>query len=189
MDANEIKYAALNELGYTEEPDFDADEDNAVNAMNLSYTRISHLALTSYDWSFARKVARLDAVPSDVGKYKYYFVLPVGWLYIRGVYSDENLSRVIDNYERNDDRVYCDSPTMWVEYTAEINETDLPAYFVEYLIYLLARKNCTKITGDKDLLQEMIQNEQMSFNEAKNTDIKQQKVRILDTGVFTDVRN
>jgi hypothetical protein len=34
----------------------------------------------------------------------------------------------------------------------------------------------------------MVTREQVSFGEAKNTDIKQQEVRIVPTGAFTDVR-
>lgn len=34
----------------------------------------------------------------------------------------------------------------------------------------------------------MITREQVAFADAKNADIKQQEVRILPTGVFTDVR-
>lgn len=188
MDAIGIKYEALKELGYTEEPDFDADEDNAVNAINGSYTRLFHLALTSYDWSFAKRKEVLER-HDNTGKYKYYYVLPSNLLYIRGLYEDEKLSNTVDMFERNGDRIYTNSKELYVVYTTEIKEEDLPSYFEEYFIYLLARKNCTKITGDRDLLNELMQSEQVAYSIAKNTDIKQQEVRILPTGAFTDVRN
>jgi hypothetical protein len=35
----------------------------------------------------------------------------------------------------------------------------------------------------------MMQNEQVAYSVAKNTDIKQQEVRILPRGAFTDVRD
>ena len=189
MDANEIKYEALKELGYTEEPNFDADDDNAVNALNGSYNRMYELALTSYDWSFAKQIGYLDRKDDTTRKYKYYYELPEGCLYVRGIYSDERYSHPVDRYERDGLFIYTDSPTVYVVYTKKVDEEELPAYFTEYFIYLLARKNCTKITGDNDLLNEMLQNEQVAYSVAKNTDIKQQEVRILDTSVFTAVRN
>lgn len=188
MEVNEIKYEALKELGYVEEPNFAADDDNAVNAINESYDRMYHLALTSYDWSFAKQKASL-AKQDNTGRYKYVYTVPDDCLYIRNMYSDENYTNVIDTYERNGGYIYTDSPNLYIVYTKEICEEELPAYFTEYLIYTLARKNCTKITGNRDLLNELINSEHLAFNSAKNTDIKQQEVRILDTSVFTSVRN
>lgn len=188
MDANEIKYEALKELGYTEEPNFSSDEDNAVNAINGSYERQYNLALTSYDWSFAKQKTNLTRV-ATTGKYKYYYILPDNCIYVRELCSDSACSAHVDMYERNGSCIYTNSPALYVVYTKKVCEDELPAYFTEYFIYALARKNCTKITGDKDLLSEMMQNEQATFSVAKNTDIKQQEVRILPTGAFTDVRN
>ena len=188
MNVDEIKYEALKELGYTEEPNFAADNDNAVNAINGSYDRMYNLALTSYDWSFAKQKASLTR-STNTGRYKYVYELPDDCLYIRGLYSEDKYNDVVDRYERNGSYIYTDSPELYVIYTKRICEEELPAYFAEYLIYVLARKNCTKITGDRDLLNEMMSNEQLAFNSAKNTDIKQQEVRILDTSVFTSVRN
>lgn len=188
MDANEIKYEALKELGYTEEPNFSADSDNAVNAINGSYERQYNLALTSYDWSFAKQTVELEA-NDNTGKYKYYYELPTDCIYLREICSDASYSMHVNRYERNGAYIYTDSPTLFVVYTRKICEEQLPAYFTEYFIYSLARKNCTKITGDQNLLQEMVQNEQVAYSVAKNTDIKQQEVHILPTGAFTDVRN
>lgn len=188
MNRDEIKYEALKELGYTEEPNFEADDDNAVNAINGSYTRIYHLALQAYDWTFCKGSEEVEYRHNSTGKYKYYFELPEDMLYLRGVYADEKRSKIISRYDLDDRKLYTDSPTLYIVYTKAVCEERLPAYFVDYLIYKLARKCCTKITGDGDLLNEMIQNEQISFGEAKNADIKQQEVRVLDTGAFTDVR-
>jgi hypothetical protein len=187
MDSNEIKYEALRELGYTEEPDFNSDEDKAVNAINGSYPLIYKLALTSFDWSFAKRKDTLVRL-ENTGKYKYKYTLPRDLLYIRGLYSEGSFQNTVDRYERNGDKIYTDSPELHLMYTYEVGEEELPPYFLEYFIYALARKNCTKITGDRDLLQEILHNEQVSYSVAKNTDIKQQAVRVLPTGVFTDVR-
>lgn len=188
MDANEIKYEALKELGYTEEPNFSADSDNAVNAINGSYERQYNLALTSYDWSFAKQKTELEATANS-GKYKYYYVLPDDCIYLRELCADEHYSTTVSMYERNGQYIYTDSPSLYIVYTRKICEEQLPAYFTEYFIYSLARKNCTKITGDQTLLQEMVQCEQTAYSVAKNTDIKQQEIHILPTGAFTDVRN
>lgn len=189
MISTEIKAEALKELGYTEEPNFDSDDDNAVNAINSCYERVYSLALQEYEWSFSIvKTEVLTPTTQTTGGYKYEFELPDDLLYLRGVFADDSYSNTIDKYERNGKLFYTNSPKLFIEYTKKVCEEELPAYFTEYLIYKLARKLCTRITGDKDLLQEMMMNEQQSFNAAKNSDIKQQQVRILPTGTFVDVR-
>lgn len=188
MTRDEIKYEALKELGYTEEPDFEADDDNAVNALNGSYTRIYHLALQSFDWSFAIQREHVEYQQQSTGRYKYVYELPDDLLYLRNVYADDKYTLPLKRYERNGRLLYTNAPDIYIDYTKAVCEDTLPAYFVDYLIYKLARKCCTKITGDNNLLSEMVQNEQLAFNEAKNADIKQQEVRVLPTGTFTDVR-
>lgn len=188
MTREEIKYAALAELGYTEEPNFDADDDNGVNHINTAYPRIYSLALQSFDWSFAYIKEEVDDRTSSTGKYKYKYELPEDLLYLRGVYSDESCRMVIKHFERNGNTVYTNSPNLYISYTKKVCEDELPAYFVEYLIYKLASQACTKVTGDQNLLQELMNKELLAFTTAKNADISQQPVRILPTGTFVDVR-
>lgn len=188
MNKDEIKYAALAELGYTEEPNFSSDDDNGVNILNRAYDRVLSLALQSYEWSFAKQAEQITNPQTGGVKYKYKYTLPVDLEYLRGKYSDENYSRPLARYEQNGDLFYTDSPTLYIIYTKKVCEETLPAYFVQYLIYKLASTCCTKITGDRELLQEIITREQVAFSEAKNTDIKQQSVRVVPTGAFTDVR-
>lgn len=188
MNIDEIKYAALAELGYTEEPNFHSDDDNGVNILNRAYNRVLSLALQSYEWSFAKQAEEITEREEVNEKYKYKYTLPVDSLYLRGKYSDENYSFPLARYEQNGEDFYTDSEKLFIVYTKKVCEETMPAYFVEYLIYKLASTCCTKITGDRELLQEIITREQVAFAEAKNTDIKQQAVRVVSTGSFTDVR-
>lgn len=187
MERDEIKYMALAELGYTEEPNFSSDEDNGVNILNRAYPSIYSLALQSYEWSFSKQKTTLTGTTAT-GRYKYQFTLPDDLLYLRGQYSDSKYRTPVYHYERNGDKLYADVSTLYIEYTKKVCEDTLPAYFVDYFIYKLACKCCTKITGDSNLLQELVSRESMAFADAKNADIKQQEVRVLPTGVFTDVR-
>jgi hypothetical protein len=188
MNADEIKNAALAELGYTEEQNLHSDDDNGVNIMNRAYPRVLSLALQSYEWSFAKQAEEITEREEVDGKYKYKYTLPVDSLYLRGKYSDDKYTYPLQRYEQNGDDFYTDSEKLFIVYTKKVCEESMPAYFVEYLVYKLASNCCTKITGDRELLQELVTREQVSFGEAKNTDIKQQAVRIVPTGAFTDVR-
>ena len=51
MTRDEIKYLALQELGYNTEPDFNADDDHAVNAINkTNVTTIRRKQTYYYRW-------------------------------------------------------------------------------------------------------------------------------------------
>ena len=187
MNRNEIKYLALQELGYVEFPDFDSETDNAVNAINNQYEHIYSLALQAFNWSFSESFNELNDPEEVDGEYKYKFELPSDLLYLRGVYLDDKGS-VVRDYKIVGDYIYSHSDTLFVSYTIKLCEERLPAYFIEYLKYRIARQLCLNLTGDKDLLQAIFASETVAFSDAKNIDLTQRRVRVLPTGAFTDVR-
>lgn len=187
MNRNEIKYLALQELGFVEFPDFDSEEDNAVNAINNQYEHIYSLCLQAFNWSFSERFTELQNPTEVDGKYKYKFDLPNDLLYLRGVYGDDKLS-VIRDYKIVGEHLYSNEQTVFVSYTLKLCEEQLPSYFIEYLKFRLARQLCQNLTGDKDLLQTIYTSETVAFADAKNIDLTQRRVRVLPTGAFTDVR-
>lgn len=187
MTRDEIKYMALQELGYTKEPDFNADEDNAVNAINNQYGHIYDLSLVAFQWSFATQFTQIELTPTNNLRYKYVGEIPEDNLFLRGVYSN-NTGSLIRDYYLDDNKLYVNQPTLFIQYTRRICEEQLPAYFVEYLKYNLASKLCQSLTGDENLLQILTMRLQEAFAVAKNADLTQRQVRYLDTGAFTDVR-
>ena len=48
---------------------------------------------------------------------------------------------------------------------------------------------CQNITGDRDLEQSLLAKANYAFEQAKALDNLQKPVKILDSGVFADVRN
>lgn len=187
MTRDEIKYLALQELGYTKQPDFDADDDNGVNAINGVYEHIFDLALTSFDWFFCDAFIEVDGDELENGRYKYEVELPDDVLFLRGVYADDT-GTIIKDYYNAKDRLYLNKETVYLRYTKKVCEETLPPYFVEYLKYKLASKLCHSLTGDGDLLRLMMGREEEAFNLAKNADICQRPVRYLDANAFIEVR-
>ena len=124
---------------------------------------------------------------NDSGIYSHKSRLPSDILYLRGVYSDKN-ETVLNDYKLAGDVIYSNSDSVFVSYTRQVCEEELPAYFIDYLRYKIARTLCQNITGDKDLLQWLANNEQIAFANAKNIDLTQRRVRVLPTGSFVDVR-
>lgn len=185
MNRDEIKYLALQELGYVEFPNFDDDNDNAVNAINNQYNHIYSLALQSFNWSFSERSKELDVRNDVEGEYKYRYNLPSDLLFLRAIYNNNML---VKNYKLVSDKLYSNDESLKIDYTVQVCEETLPAYFVDYLKYKLAKTLCNNITGDNNLLQILTNNEALSFAQAKNIDIMQRPVRFLNTGTFVDVR-
>lgn len=190
MNVDDIKYFALSELGIVERPDFLNTDDNAVKIINEQYDFILSLALQKYPWGFATKQTEItDVTTLTDEKYDYKYLIPEDCLFIRGRYSNNTYSGIVYDYQDISGYIYTNSTELFIEYTAQVCEGSLPYYFINYLKYLIARITCLAITGDNDLLQVLYANEDKEFKEAKNADIMQKPVRILDTGVFIDVRN
>lgn len=185
MNRDEIKYLALQELGYVEEPNFDDDNDNAVNAINNQYNHIYSLALQSFNWSFSERRAELNGLDNEDGEYKYMFMLPSDLLFLRAIYSN---NVVVQNYKWTGEKLYANIDSLVIDYTVQVCEETLPAYFVDYLKYKLAKMLCHNLTGDNNLLQLMTNNEAIAFAQAKNIDLLQRPVRVVDTGAYVDVR-
>lgn len=188
MTRDEIKYLALQELGYVKEPDFDADDDNGVNAINGVYEHIFNLALTSFDWFFCDAFTSVTSDATTNARYKYSADLPDDVLFLRGIYTDDK-GTILKDYYNAKDKIFTNYATIYLRYTKKVCEEMLPPYFVEYLKYKLAAKLCQSLTGDGDLLKLMMMREEEAFNLAKNADICQRPVRYLDANAFTEVRN
>lgn len=189
MNKDDIKYLTLIELGYNTRPEFINSEDNGVNLINDQYDFVMNLALTSYNWSFATKRVELTSeLNTNNNKYKYQYFLPEDVLFVRGVYGDDKFRSSIKDFEIYDKRVFIDETTCFADYTKKIVESNMPSWFIDYFKNLLARKLCMNVTGDKELLQLLMMNEQTSYAEAKNADMKQRAVQIMPNGAFITVR-
>lgn len=188
MDRDDIKFLALQELGYEERPDFLTADDNAVRMINNQYEHIYSLALQGFEWSFSEKFTEVTTRGEDFdGRWKYNYALPEDVLYISGRYTSPK-GGVISDYDWIGSSFYTNSETLFIKYTSKVCEEQLPAYFVDYLKYKLAKTICFNATGDTNLLQKLTNDEYSAYSIAKNTDIKQRPVRILSTAPFVNVR-
>lgn len=187
MTANDIKYLALQELGYNKEPDFNDDGDAGVNAVNLQYEHLYDLALTEYNWLFCEKFAALETKKTGNPAMRYKAALPDDMLFLRGLYADDT-GTLIRHYSNDGQTVVCNSAVIYCRYTYKICELMLPPWFVEYFKYKMAAKLCRTLTGDDDLLQQLVAREDEAFRTAKNADINQRPVRRLPCDNFLIVR-
>ena len=130
------------------------DTDGSVNAQVMSdmWDQVRDALLQSYPWNFAIKRATLATTGTtpDWGWYNEYS-LPTDFL---------QLLEIKDNpdYKIEHGKILCDEDTLSIRYIARIENTGLyPALFGELLAYQLAIEGCERITQDKTLKAQLIQ--------------------------------
>ena len=186
----EIKYAALKELGIDSEPDFMDSSIAETDKVNERYEPCLIYALTRYIWSFAKQEAELTARESLTGqRFKYRYALPEDLLFLLGQYSDAKQSSSILDFEKRGNYILTDSEEVFITYTRRVAESELPIYFTDFFIFSLARDICLNLTGDNDLEQALLTKEHMKFIEAKNIDCRQNPPKRFRHSPYTDVRH
>ncbi len=187
---SEIKNLALFTLGFPDEIDFSVTTDPTVQKVNRVYETSLLFVLSNYSWRFVVKrielTTRVDA--TDSSKYKYNYVLPLSLLAIKNVFYDSGYSSAIREYETTPKQLNTDASEVFISYISLVDETEFPAYFVDYFKYKLAMDLCFNLTGDTDLLQLLSQQEQKMLLTAKNIDAKQNKTRVIKSSPYTQIR-
>lgn len=187
MEKEDIKYLVLSALGYVERPDFIQSDDNAVKIINDQYEHYFSLAIASNKWNFFTSQKELTRADTD-GKYKYKYELPEDLEILNNVYADK-YDHCNMNYEMYDKHIFTNTEKCFIEYRKKVCEATLAPYFVEYFRLYMAYNLCQLITGDSNLEQSLFSRYQMAFNQARALDNMQKKPKILNSGIYADVRN
>ena len=188
MTKDEIKYLVLNSLGYVEKPDFVQSDDNAVRMVNDQYDHYLSLCISMNKWNFFTTQVELSKT-DNTGKFKYKYELPDDVEMVNNVYTDNKYSRTMPKFEMYGGYIYTDYDKCIIDYRRKVCVETLAPYFIEYFRLYMAFGLCQNITGDKDLEQSLMAKAQYAFEQAKGLDNLQKPVKILDSGVFADVRN
>lgn len=120
--------------------------------------------LSAYRWRFAvvkHKLTRLAETP--INEYQYIYQLPTDLLVV--INTADN-----GDYELYEDKLYSNNLDVEIEYIKRVDETNLPAYFVLTLQFLLAAQFAIPLTDNttKGQLYEGLYERQ--FARAKNID-------------------
>jgi hypothetical protein len=187
MEKDDIKYLVLSALGYVEKPDFVQSDDNAVRIVNGQYEHYFSLAVASNKWNFFTSQTELLKQEND-GKYRYKYATPDDLEILNKVYVDK-YSRSNNSYEMYNGFIYTNAEKCFIEYRKKVCEANLAPYFVEYFRLYMAYNLCQVITGDTNLEQSLFNRYQMAFTQARALDNLQKTPKILNSGIYADVRD
>lgn len=189
--AADIKNLALATLGFVDVLDFTSTTDATVAKVNRIYPTTLQWVLANYPWRFCLKrvqlTSRTDATSGNY-KFKYLYTLPSDILAIRTLYHDSGYRSPIAEYDSHPGYVNTDASTVYLWYTALVDEGMFPRYFIDYFKLKLALDLCFLLTGDTELMKLLAVQEEKSLLLTKNIDAKQNQVRSIRSSPYTAIR-
>lgn len=128
-------------LGSTEISSFD-DGSEIAGLSEKIYPHVRDATLSMYPWTFAVKkvqLQRLAAAP--LNEWRYAFQIPADLITggVRAVFNSSAVgANTIRNFEISADQLLTDETTIYVDYVFRPLEAEMPAYFVQLLVYQMA---------------------------------------------------
>lgn len=187
MDASEIKNLQLFELGVDNITDFNSTNP-LVLKVNQIYDVTKKSLLSLYRWSFAVKSVELTGVALTDERYEYSFDLPADYLRCENVFGNVKEVFSIGDYRIIEGKLHCNQDTVYLRYIFNVDEEDMPDYFIEAIKYKGAYDLCYNLTGDTDK-QTVLQQQFMFFYiNAKNVDSRQFASKQIKSKPYIGVR-
>lgn len=146
---------ALLMLGAKPISSFNEGTDEA-NICDRLYHDIKRQALMVYPWSFSfKKIALAQLITTPTTEYKYEYQLPGDRIGPpRQVYvSATPGSPTIRNYRIFGDKLLTNETSIYIDYPYDVQEFEMPVYFVQLLKYMLAWHLANPITDQTDKAQ------------------------------------
>lgn len=133
---------ALNKIGANEILSFDEGTPEAEFSRSI-YPVLKHKLLSSFPWSFAVEVVKLNKMVNDVEEAEYVncFLLPSD--FIRAVKISSKLP-----YKIIGDKLFCDASSVVLTYVADIDECRFSSPFVSAFIYAIAAELSMSLLDD-----------------------------------------
>ena len=126
---------------------------------NLYYEATLNELLSAYEWPFAIARTQLSSsTNTNMTGYGYMYQLPVNYLRVITMLSEDDYSDLTDAWEIEGDKLYSDKTPAYIKYISTITSpTRLPQAFVEALYLRIASKMVLKITQDQSMMSVLFQ--------------------------------
>lgn len=154
-NAIKICSAALQLLGARPISSFTEGTDEA-NIADSLYQDIKKERLLIYPWSFVfKKIALAQLLTAPLTEYKYQYQLPGDRIGLpRAVtVSATPGSPTIRNYRILGDKLLTDETSIYIDYPYDVQEYEMPVYFVQLMKYMMAWHLAMPITDQTEKAQ------------------------------------
>ncbi len=137
--------------------------------------------LANHSWRFATKKVQLARLTeSPLNEFSYQYQLPTDNITVE---KEQNLT----DYEIYGDKLYSNSPEVFIDYRYRVDETLLPSYFVKTLEFFLAAQFAIPITDNSQRAQTMEGLYERSLRRAKFTDSSSRPQNAIQDSPLTGI--
>lgn len=146
------------------------DGTNEANVCSVMYQTAKKGLLYYTFWNFAmEKIAlgRLNETPTDK-KYLYVHSLPGNVIRIKGFFDDQGI--YLEDYSVEGQKVYSNEDVLFIEYVQNMDEDNMPVFFIEALVAKLALEINEAITGVGSLTTRLANDYQTKLRAARIAD-------------------
>lgn len=176
----ELFNAVLTRLGEKRINDSNVTDNSAVVLRGV-YQQAVDEVLAAYPWTCATSRAVLPQVSGDnYTGFLYMYQIPADCLSILSLLDVSTFKPIVDEYIREGNRLYTDRPEVAVKYTHRIEFYDMDTLVQNVLILMLAYKTAYRITQDKELEQDMLNQYQKAVYDAEFADGMERINRNID---------
>ncbi|MBD5405973.1 hypothetical protein HDR59_05505 [bacterium] len=173
---------ALNKIGASEIVSFDEGTPEAEFSRSI-YPVLKHKLLSSFPWSFAIEVKKLNKLVNENvdGEYENCFLLPSD--FIRAVKISSKLP-----YKIIGDKLFSDAAMVILTYVSDVDECKFSSAFVSAFIYALAAEFAMSLLDDVSKFNLLYRLYTSELREARFLDSVQESPKKFDDFSLIDVR-
>ena len=146
------------------------DGTHESNVCSVMYENIKKSLLYYTFWNFAIKkvqLNRLTETPTDK-KFLFVFSLPADIIRIRSTFDANGQADF--TYKKEGQKIFTNNKTLFLEYVQDVNETNMPSFFVEALVSKVAVEINEAITASGSLQQRLAQDFQQKLRASRIAD-------------------
>lgn len=148
------------------------DDTREVEVFQPIYDRVKRSELSSYLWNFntfTEKLAREAVTPTD-GRWRYQYLPPTNLLRIVNVQDANGFPAP---YQFETGRIFSNHEELFAKYQRNIDESDLPVFFIDVLVARLAFEAAQPLTGEARVVDRTFQKYNVMLRRARNVDTKE----------------
>ena len=148
------------------------DDTREVEVFQPIYDRVKRSELSGYLWNFntfTEKLAREAVTPTD-GRWRFQYTPPTNLLRIVNVQDGDGFPVP---YQFETGRIFANHEELFAKYQRNIDESDLPVFFLDVLVSRLAFEAAQPLTGEARVVDRTFQKYNVMLRRARNLDTKE----------------
>ena len=187
----DICNSALIKCGAEEitQPMLDNSSNKRAKLCASQYDKVKRRLLRSANWRFAKKRATLtNNGNTPAFNYTYEFALPTDYLKMLPAENEDDASFISADVTVENGKILAYDETIYIIYTADVDESLFDASFEEALAYDLAMEICYALVQSAEYKTQLRDEHQEALRTARSMNAQEGRAQELQNNYYTNVR-